>query len=303
MTCPRPAVASTTCGLALCLASLVRARCRGDERRIFESQNVLDGDVARVGDMRATSEFVAAVAEARGVAPAQALDFVLDDIVLAQAARRRGLDRAPGASWASAAALAGRISAHIGEEAMALGPPTPDERGTRRVIHAVVLRSDRVDEERAIAIADAIESAAAGASSDEEFEHRAAGGAARGRPSRRRAPRAVRRGRPLAERGQPRFDVRRGRIRPPARVARVSPVLRTSFGWHVIRRLDEGGAESEAPPPDVTSDAGARSNDDVVRMRALQTTQSVLRARRAKTPVTFENGVDSLLAQVFGDSR
>jgi hypothetical protein len=40
----------------------------------------------------------------------------------------------------------------------------------------------------------------------------------------------------------------------------------------------------------------------VVRIRALQATQAVLRRQRAKSGVTIESSADAVMARLFGDS-
>jgi hypothetical protein len=295
----RPRVAATLAGVAAVLAC---AACDEVRHQVNREYAGLDGDVARVGDLRAGPAFVAAVAEAQGISAPQALDFVVDDMVLAQAAHRQGLDRGPVASWAMTAALAGRVATQIGDEARSRGPASAEEHSTRRIIHAVVLRTGTLEEERALAIAEAIEGAVEDAATDEQFEARAHAILHTG------ARVVIERLGPFTVDG----ELPSGGLLDPSFVAAafalhapgaVSPVVRTSFGWHVIRRSDDPGAPSARLSPEVDGgDSAASPMDDVVRIRALQATQVVLREQRAKTGVSIESGADATMARLFGDS-
>ncbi|HXN32216.1 MAG TPA: hypothetical protein VN894_10155, partial [Polyangiaceae bacterium] len=91
------------------------------------------GDPARVGDAAIPASLVAETARSRAEGVRQALDQLVEDALLAQAARGAGLERAPVVDWASTATLARVVPERLRDEARARGAPTDDELATIRV--------------------------------------------------------------------------------------------------------------------------------------------------------------------------
>jgi hypothetical protein len=250
------------------------------------------GAVAAVGHVRIPTAIVSEVAEAQRTTSARALDALIDDALAAEAARARGLDRSPAAEWATASALAARVIAVIDADAAALGAPRPEEQSTRRVIHVVVLESATLGEDRGRPMAAAFARAVERARSEREFEALA-----------RQVPHAE--ARLVVETLGPfAIDGRlpNGTMLDPAFVAAAfalrsvgatSPVVRTRFGWHVLRALPEPDASPQPAPP---------ATEDLLRVRSLQARQIVLEKQRASHGVLVTHGAGDILARTFGDA-
>lgn len=102
----------------------------GEERaRTSTSEHAtLGGDaVVRVGAEVVPRTLVAEVARAEHTTPKEATQRLADDAVAATAARARGLDRQPPASWRLRAARARIAADRLLEEARRAGPPTDEE--------------------------------------------------------------------------------------------------------------------------------------------------------------------------------
>jgi hypothetical protein len=254
----------------------------------------LEGEVARAGEVRIDAALVARAARARGVAPRQALDGLIDDALAAQGARASGLDRAPAVVWATSAALARAVPTRIRDEARAAGPPSGEEMELVTVVHAVVQRGRGADPAAARSAARAIAEEVATARSDDEFMARAKAAV---------GPRVVVR----AERLPP-FDAA-GRTEAgdefdPDFVAAAfalraagdtSPVVETPFGWHVLRLV------ARAAPAQSPADREARRSvltEAVLDLRARIRLASLLRARALHTPVETSIAADELMASI-----
>jgi hypothetical protein len=253
----------------------------------------LGGDVARVGEMRAPASLIAEVARSEHVTPTQAMGAIVDDMILAQGARSKHVDRAPAVTWAVTTLLAGRVAAELEEEANRLGPVSEDERATRRVIHAVVLRSADLAPDKALSIARAVERAVREATSDDDFERRALAVLHPG--ARLVVQRVGSFGVDGQLAGQGQLD--------PAFVAgafalhaygETSSIVVSTFGWHILRRIDhpELGVSEAAQLPE--------PSEDVLRVRVQEALQKVLRRQRERREITIESGVDEMIGRAFG---
>jgi hypothetical protein len=252
----------------------------------------LGGDVAHVGDVDIPASLVADVARSRGVESSRALEGLVQDALLAQEARANGLDRDESAHWATTAVLARIVAGRLLADARRQGAPVEDELATVRVIHAVVLKSPALSPSRAREIASAILQAVVNAKNDYEFESRA--------------------------RGVPHVDARVRIERLPAFDAsgrsgdgdvfdadfvgaafdlheqgQTGGVVRTPFGWHVIRLM-------ERAVPDAATIEGRRRElaAEVLEMRARTRLRSLLESRRRRTTIEVSAAAEDLMARV-----
>lgn len=255
------------------------------------AQSSLGGEAARVAGIPISGALVSEVAGASAVSPRQALDGLVTDALLATAARSIGLDRQDDVVWPCTVALARRVVRRRLEQAAAEGPPRDDELQDVRVAHAVVIRSSRVSEERALAVASAIRQAVAGARSVDDFEVRA-----KGSPH-SDAQVVVERLGAFAADGRtpngeldPSFVAAAFLLRAPAD---VSPVIETRFGWHVIFLVERTPFEQGALAQRRTDLAPA-----IFDMRARASLESLLRERRQAAPIEVLGAADALMSEV-----
>jgi hypothetical protein len=231
---------------------------------------------------------VAAVARDRASSAPSALDALVEDALLALAARDRHLDQRPDTQRALQASLAARLVTGVEAEARNRGPASAAERSALEVVHAVVLRKPGVPWEVTIEMAHALEAAVQRAPSTEAFEERA-----------QKVPHpglrvAVERLGPFGADGR----LPDGAMLDPAFVAAAfslerlgdqSPIVPTRFGWHVIRLVgrtaatDAGAGEGELSPA-------------VIDLRVRGALEAILRSARGRNRVDFEGAVDELLS-------
>jgi hypothetical protein len=252
----------------------------------------LSGAIARVGAVAISPSLVADVAQAKGISAHDALGGLVEDVLAAQAAEARGLDRDPSVSWSRAAALAVQVPAHLTDEAMALGPPTEDELALVSVVHAVVLRSPNLREDDALAIAAAIRRAVAGGRSADDFEARA------NAVSHPHAEVRVERIGPFGADGRApdgtgfdaTFVAAAFSLRAPFE---TSAIVATPFGWHVLQLVERtpAGGSVESRRVDL---AGA-----VFQLRTRIRLEALVQARRQSVPVTISVAADDLMSAAF----
>jgi hypothetical protein len=229
------------------------------------------------------------VAHARDVTALDALDSLVQDALLAQAARAARLDDEPPLQWTSVAAIAKLVPERLYDESRSRGAPDDDELATVRVVHAVVHRSPTLTRSAAQAIADAVLHAAAGAHSDEDFEARAA-----------RVPHP---GTRVTVEHLPDFDASGhatgGQEFDATFVAaafalhtlgETSPIVETPFGWHVIRLI-----ERSVPDAALLEQRRRDLSGAVVELRARARLVALLNARRRRTPVEVMADADELM--------
>jgi hypothetical protein len=243
----------------------------------------LAGDVAKVGAVMIQAALVEAEARATGSTPRQSLERLVDDALAAEGARAEGVDRKD-AAWPIAVALGRTVPPRLDRQAESLGPPSDHELATLAVVHAVVLRQRAASEEHALFAANAIARAVSSARTPEAFE---AAAAATPHPG---TQLVVERVPPFGVDGaiDPAFVAAAFRLRSPSD---VSPVVESSFGWHVIYLIEE--------KPPAPASLEARRHDlaaVVVAMRARESLDDLLRERRGHAPIEVLPAADSLMA-------
>lgn len=254
------------------------------------------GGIAHVGETGLSESLVTRVARARQVSARGAIEFLVQDALLWQAGHDQGLEQDPHVLWACTAALASRLADQLEEEARALGRPTDDELATLTVVHAVVLRSTILADENALAIARAIEGAVRDASSGDDFEKRASAVPHAG------ARVVVERIADFGPDGRlpdgsaldSKFVTAAFALRLPSE---TSPIVQTSFGWHVLRLIDRKapGAASSSRREDLV--------DAVTALRARARADAVIRAHEHREPVQVMESADALMASVSAEPR
>jgi hypothetical protein len=174
------------------------------------------------------------------------------------------------------------------DDARAKGPPTLDEQARLRVVQAVVLRSRSTPEPQLRFAAAAIAQAVATAKSPEEFRDRAKAAGSEVRISIEILAPFDAAG--LTDEGKsldPDFVAAAFQLRTPGD---TSPIVETSFGWHVIRLLERLPPMADLPGRfDELADA-------VVDLRARADLARTLSARRERTRVGITPGADALMA-------
>jgi hypothetical protein len=264
-----------------------------------EGPSSLGGDAARVGTTNIPVAVVSAVFRASSQSVRKALDSLVADALAAAGARNEDLARKGGAPWATSAVLARRVALQSIRDAAAEGPPKPDELEDVRVVHAVVMRSARVPEARAVAVADAIRRAVEGSRSADEFEKRA------NATPHADAQVTVERLAPFGADGRwasgeggavdGSFAAAAFGLRVPAQ---VSPVVETRFGWHVIFLMDRSAPQEAAgAATDRRTDLASLASA-VEEMRARGWIESRLRTRRRASHIEILGDADALIAEV-----
>jgi parvulin-like peptidyl-prolyl cis-trans isomerase-like protein len=264
---------------------------------------------------------LAAIARARGLSREQSLELAVEDALLA---RELTATEPALAHWAERIVLARQLLAELLEEAKASGPPSDaevrditearfwelDRPRLVRTVHAVVLSPEQDAEARALA--DRIAEATRGASSADDFQSRA-----RAVPAGKFAVK-VETLPPVAEDGRAidpdrpppvgpalqhfdrAFSVAAQRL---ARPGEQSPVVHTSFGYHVMYLTQV--IEPRQPALD---ERRALLHDEIMKARAKALSTALLeRARRELAPQQERSALASMQAlgdpQAFGAPR
>jgi hypothetical protein len=250
----------------------------------------LSGDAARVGSIPISASLVGLVAGVQHKTPAEALASVTEDALAAEGARARGYDRAMDVQWAATAALAKHVAEKVRDGARAEGAPRADELESVTVVHAVVRRTPNVEDSRAIAVVDAIAHAISGARSEDDFRARAEAAPHGGLLV-------------TVERVGP-FDAAghgsNGELFDPLfveaafslhRAREATPVVQTSFGWHVLQLL-----ERTPPAPGSDEERRAAMAEPVLELRSRLRFSATMTAVRARVVVDVSGGADQLMA-------
>lgn len=234
------------------LVLLLAIACGGEKPIPVATGPLPEGIVARVGGIEISGDLVRRVAQSQKTSPRAAAESLADDALAARAALDRGLDRDPDVAWRLRALRARFVTDRIRDEVKAKGLPTDaevaeltqlhwtelDSPEQRKVIHAIVLKPAASGE--AVPVADALRRAVEGATDDVDFETRATNVPHGNLQTKvERLPRFVVDGRvamPGAQGGLDTIFTAAAFAIP--KVGDTSPVIETSFGWHVIRLVE-----------------------------------------------------------------
>lgn len=267
--------------------------------------------VARVGQQTIGANQVAAVAKIQGISPNEALDRLVEDALFAEAALEKRLDEGAETQSRMRAARVRWAERQFLYAAQSKGPPTPEDIAEAkrtnwraydcpeavRVVHAVVTPKSADDPEfrkAGRAEAETLRQALLSAVNAEDFLTRAA---------RVTGPYAIKPESipPIADDGYTTegeggvmdavFTKASFALKNPGD---TSPVVETTFGYHVIRLI-------ERLPPRKPSDAEISQaiSLDIVSTRALRLRAGVLAGLAKKRPVEVTLGVETLMQSVF----
>lgn len=278
-------------------------------------QAALGGEIAaRVGSDVIAVSLVAKVAAAQHVTPREALQHLVDDAVAASAARGKGFDRELPTVWRLTAARARVTADHILSGARRAGPPSDGEVSTLsarywrevdrppaiRVAHVVVHRSppekpDPAADERARAFAGQLRAAVLDAKDADDFLAKAkALPYPGGKVTAEKLPAAFTdAGKSIESEQQYDPDFAKGAF-AIAEPGMTSPIVESSFGWHVIRLLER--IPEQRMPLETRRIAFA---DEAVAMRAAAATGARIEAARASTPITIAPSAEILMRSLM----
>jgi peptidyl-prolyl cis-trans isomerase C len=269
--------------------------------------------VAQAGGEAVGSTTVARIAAAQGLAPRAALEPALSDALFAAASRAR----IPVATTMTVerAALARSLLEEIGRGAEQAGPASASELEeiTRerwaelarpvsvRTTHAVVLTDKPGSDEAARALAEKIAVAVRGASSGDELMRLARAVPADGLKVVAEAlPLVTGDGRVLAavdggfRAGGSKFDADFAKAANAiAEPGQLSPVVKSAFGYHVIR------LEERVPAASFSEEAlRERLQAEVVTRRARRAKRELVERLRRDSPVQLERAFDDLTGRI-----
>lgn len=305
----RIAIATLVCSAVAC----------GDHRSPPPAQSaVLGGElVARVGDDRIPVSLVVAVARAQKISKEEALERLVADAIAASAARKKGLDREPPTSWRISAAKARFTADRLLAEARSKGPATDEEIAVLtnqhwlevdrppsvRTVHAVVMVARNAPPERrkmARDVAEAIREAVVTATSAEDFiaKAKAIPHASELKVVAEKLPATSVEGWVTEGDGtqamDPDFAKAANAITNPGD---TSPVVDSSFGFHVIRLLDR--VPEQRMPLEARRIAFV---EPTFTMRARLSRDARLADWKAKNPSTIEPAAEALMRIVTSES-
>jgi len=284
-----------TSRLAAWAAVVAWAACGGERAKPPLPQPALASAVARVADEPISPFLIASVAQAQGVAAGAALEVLVNDALAARGALDQHLDRDPEVALASEVALARQVPLRAMADARAGGPPTPDELAMVTVVQAVVLRSTDLSEDNALVVADNVERVVAGARTPDEFE-----GRVKALPWQHARVIAQTVG-PFGIDGRTpddgvidkTFVAAAFALRTPLR---ISHVVATTFGWHVIMLL------SREPSPELSPERREALPGAVIEARACILLEETLQRRREQTQRVISHEAELLMARAAGAS-
>ncbi|MCS6900449.1 MAG: peptidylprolyl isomerase [Myxococcales bacterium] len=263
------------------------------------SGGVPQGAVAICADRAIQGSSVAPVAMVARVSAKEALQRLAHDIRLAAEAENRGLHKTPAVQRELKAALVRAVLTQIKEQHAA--PPTLSEiqilRAERwrdfdrpesaRVIHAVAMGGGS---EAARKVAEAIRKETTGAKNETEFEVQAKKVPHEGVEVRvERLPAMARDGRNVEEEGSfatPFAEAALSLTQP----GEQSPVVATSFGYHVIFLIERVPAYRPAD-----EELARIAHDEILTRRMSSATRSLVEQLRREYPVTLERNAIELI--------
>lgn len=277
-------------------------------------QAALGGEVAaRVGSDVIPVSLVAKVAAAQHVTAREALKRLVDDAVAAQAARAKGMDRELPTSWRLTAARGRETADHLLADARRGGPPTDEEIKTLsarywrevdrppavRVVHALVPRPQKPDpaaEQHARVLAEQLREALVDAKDTEDFMTKAKAFPAPGIElvAEKTLPAFTEEGISIEsdQRLEPAFA--RGAF-AVAEPGMTSPVVETTYGWHVIRLVER--LPEQRMPLEARRIAFA---DETITMRAAAATKVRVAGLRSTTRIEVAPSAENLMRSLFG---
>jgi peptidyl-prolyl cis-trans isomerase C len=281
--------------------------CSSPSPHVQAEHASLGGDtVARVGSQAIPVSLVGDVTAAERADPPRALAHLIEDALAAAGARAAGLDKDPDVVRAITAAEARVMVAKLHDAALAGGPPTDAEVNDLtaahwlevdvperlRVIHAVVVDPKKPAlEGAATSLAAALLATEHAATGADDFEHRAADLPHEGLELKvERLDPFVADGR-IASRAGGTLDLDFVRGAAPLAPGGTSAVVRSVFGWHVIRMIER------LPERKVPFEERRRLfHDEVVTERTRRALDGLLDDLGHRRSVSFANGVDEMMA-------
>jgi hypothetical protein len=296
----------------LCVVTAIAHGCRSPQQSVPSSNASLEqGVVASVAGESIAATTVERIASAQGVDVRAACDRAISDALFAAAARQhmasgaeiRGIEHAT---------LARAVLEQLLREAHAQGPPTEDEialltrerwveldrPSSARTTHAVVMVKDPKEKPRARVLANRIAEATRDCADAAEFE-KLAEAVPRGDLAVRveSLPPTTADGRafdPADPTVKQHFDEDFARAANAiVRVGTNSPVVETTFGFHVIH-LVERLPEKRVP----IDERRALLYDEIVAKRAALAEQRMLDRLRQTTPIRVDRSAVDLMSKV-----
>lgn len=284
-----------------------------DNRASSTISRAIGGDiVARVDNDAIPLALVAEVARAQRLPAQEALRRVVDDAIAAKAAIRHGLDASHAAHWSSRAARARFVSERLLDAARAGGPTSDEEVAVLseqhwrdvdrpeavRVIHALVKHAGDGKAAEARSLADRLRIAVENASDADDFRARALA-VDRGtfdvvvQP----LPAFAADGRVTEGPGDMVLDFARA-ASAMAKVGDTSPVVETTFGYHVIRLLDRLGPQRMS-----LEERRLAFYDEALRRRASSMLDKILGERKSRTPIEIASSAEAAMRNLMAQAN
>ncbi|MEO8801243.1 MAG: peptidylprolyl isomerase [Polyangiaceae bacterium] len=271
--------------------------------------------VAKVGDSVIERSLVEAVAREQHRSADEALSFVVDDAVLAQAARAKKMDLVASVHRDLIDTNARLVADRIDADAKARGACTDAEVATLselhkdvvdapervRVIHAIAIRPKKQDDSaiaRVREVGEALRVATLGATSDEDFEARAKAVPHDGVDIRVEALPPFDEEGAIAD-GHGSMDATFAHAAYAlAKPGDLSPLIETTFGFHVIR-LQERIPAKRVP----TGERRTMFADECVTRRSHDAIAALLAKKRAAVHVEIARDADEAMSAVLGAAQ